>query len=1455
MPHQSVLDVLESSLGELPRVVLNETEDQAQSGDPRDGPPDSISEAFGRYRLQSQIGRGGMGDVFRGRDTDLGRELALKVLREDHRGHPELARRFVEEAQIGGQLVHPGIAPIYDFGRSADGRPFFTMKLVKGRTLHELLAARRTAAEDLPRYLAIFEQVCQTMAYAHARGVIHRDLKPNNIMVGSFGEVQVMDWGLAKVLPRSEASGGKAATESAVSAIRTVRSSSPANATQAGSVLGTPAYMSPEQANGDIQTTDERADVFGLGSILCKILTGHPAYTGSTGQAILRKAMRGDTVDALERLENLGADEELCELTRRCLSIDRQQRPRHAGEVADAVTDYSRGVRERLRRAEEERVDAEARAREEAKRRALADQLALEARARATSERRRRRVTVGLAASVLALAGLAGDTWLLRQQSRVRRHAAVVQALGEARRLQVAAYSADADEAARLAEAVAAVERAEGLLAQGGDTRQKHEARALMNSLAADREALRKESEWLGRLIEIRSTKVESADGFAAETGYAAVFREAEIDPDSSSTEAAERIQARKPAVAQALVAALDDWAAVRRTQKKDVGAARQLTEVARLADPNPWRGRLRAALDQPRGKDRLVTLRAIADSARVEDMPAVSLDLLGVSLLDEGDAQAAADLLLKAQRAHPSDGWLKYNLARSLDKLGRTEEAIRYLMAARTIHPETAHDLAHALERMGEADEAIVMFRDLIRLRGTEERNLVCLAGVLQNQGVLAEAVTQLREAIRLKPDNARAHNNLGFALKCQGKLDDAMLEYRAAIRIEPDDAKAHINLGLLLFVDKHEYAAAAAEYREAIRIKPDDAESHNDLGLALRGQGRLDDAITEYRASISIKPDDARTHNNLGGALGDIGKREEAIAEYRTAIRLKSDYAEPHNNLGWALCYLGKREEAFAEYREAIRLKPDYADAHINLGVVLSDQGKREEAIAEYREAIRIKPDDVKAHNNLGLALHAQGKRDEAIAEYRTAIRIKPDDALAHYNLGVTLHSLKKWDEAIAENRAAIRSNPDHAEAHCNLGIVLFVQGKVEEAIAELSEAIRLKPDLANAHDNMGDALRKQGKPDAAIAAYRTAIQIKPDYVDAHYSLGVLLCDDKHEYAAAAAEFREAIRLKPGYADAHCSLGIALNGQGKREEAIAAYRAAIRHEPDHANAHYNLGLALSAQGKSEEAIAEYRAVIRIKPDHAEAHYDLGNALSGQGKLEEAKAAYRAAIRFRPDYAEAHCNLGSVLRSQRDYSGSLAMYRKGHELGSRRRDWNYPSARWVAEAERLAALAERWPAVLKGDDRPRDSAEFLFFADFAHDRKHFATAARIWSQALAADPMLGADHAYYAARAAALAAASKGSDDPPPNDEAKARFRAQALDWFRAELDAWSRVLDKGPAKDRSSVTRKLEYWKADPDLAGFRDSEALAKLPDREKQTWTAIWANVDALLRKAQAKGGGH
>jgi len=303
-------------------------------------PPPPLPTVVGRFRIDGEIARGGMGIVLRGWDPLMGREVAIKMLHQTHLGNPSLVRRFFEEARITGRLQHPGVVPILELGQCDDGQPFFAMRLVTGQTFNQTLAARTNVSADLPRLLKIFEQICHAVAYAHANGVIHRDLKPANVMTGEYGVVMVMDWGLAKILGESDPAAGAAGEPVDDQNLTPVPMFSAESGTQAGTVFGTPSYLPPEQAKGEVGAVDQRSDVFGLGGILCEILTGRPPYTGADVKAVYRKALKAKLADAFKRLDACPAERPLVALAKRCLSADRAGRPADAGEVAKAVTAY-----------------------------------------------------------------------------------------------------------------------------------------------------------------------------------------------------------------------------------------------------------------------------------------------------------------------------------------------------------------------------------------------------------------------------------------------------------------------------------------------------------------------------------------------------------------------------------------------------------------------------------------------------------------------------------------------------------------------------------------------------------------------------------------------------------------------------------------------------------------------------------------------------------------------------------------------------------------------------------------------------------------------------------------------------------------------------------------------------------------------------------------------------------
>jgi len=304
----------------------------------------------GRYLLEQEIARGGMGVVLRAVDCDIRREVAVKYLLDQANAGKKL--RFMEEAQITGQLEHPNIVPIHELGVDSLKRLFFSMKMVKGRSLAQVLDELRqqpqTAEKEysLGKLLNILVSVCNALAYAHSCGVVHRDLKPANIMIGDFGEVYVMDWGLAKVLKRgAEApapmatvvTGVAAAAPSAVplsQSISTKRSSKvetsrqpEADLTQEGAVLGTPVYMPPEQATGKVEAIDQRSDVYSLGAILYEMLTLQPPVDKEGGYlAILMRVVQGEIVPPEQRARNRTIPKELSAIVMKALAKNPQNR-------------------------------------------------------------------------------------------------------------------------------------------------------------------------------------------------------------------------------------------------------------------------------------------------------------------------------------------------------------------------------------------------------------------------------------------------------------------------------------------------------------------------------------------------------------------------------------------------------------------------------------------------------------------------------------------------------------------------------------------------------------------------------------------------------------------------------------------------------------------------------------------------------------------------------------------------------------------------------------------------------------------------------------------------------------------------------------------------------------------------------------------------------------------------
>jgi eukaryotic-like serine/threonine-protein kinase len=990
------------------------------------------------YEPLNRIDAGGMGVVWRVRDLQFQRTLAVKVMRARACNDPNAVRRFLAEARITGQLAHPFIVPIHAMGRLPDNRPYYTMKLVEGKTLAELLRNRTDPASRRTELVQVFAQVCQAVAFAHSRGVtpggstagaepccravafapnrgiIHRDLKPANIMVGAHGEVQVMDWGLAKVLAGTAAPpvDGEAGNETADDSRHEAN-----DRTRTGSVLGTWAYMAPEQARGLVAEVDQRSDVFGLGAILCEILTGQPPFVGPDAKAIRLEVTEARLDGALSRLRGCGAEPELIQLAERCLAQRQSDRPADAGEVAAAVAAYQAAVQERIQQAERERAAAQARAQEaQATARAEAARAA-EARAKARAERRARRLIGGLAAAGLLLVvggGVAG--WVVNQQwqERARQVGQTAQAannaLSQVRELRRHFLF---EEARKL------LDRTEGTLRGTG-----------LDGVQEGIRRARDELEFVAELDTIRQQKAQIVGGKLDATGappqYKRAFAKRGLDFEQGNAAELARTVAGAE-IKENLVAALDDWAALEPNDE----LLKRLREVTRLAD----RGALRDALRDHEGR---ALIRLAQEQTVANHLPA-TLVVLGDELRRAGGD--TVKLWRRAQQEHPQDFWLNFLLGNEV-VADSPAEAAGYFRAALAVRRNSAsawNNLGYALEKQGQLDEAMAAFE----------------------------------KAVAIEPLDDGAWNNLGKVLWVLKEQDQAVAAYNRALAINPRNDDAWNGLGNALFdlarFDRKKLAEVAAVYNQALAINPRNDDAWNGLGTILRLQRKFADAVAAYKKSLEIDPRQAAAWNNLGYTLNDQKEWAKAADAFRKCMEIDQPDAEVWNGFGMALAGQGKWNDAADAYNKALELDPQYASAWNNLGTALHELRQEDKALAAYEKAVAIDPQFAHAWNNLGASLAERGKVDRAVSAFQKAVVIDPQYAQAWFNLSLALVDQGKVDEAIAAYQKAVAIEPEFTTGWIDYAVELAENEKrYLGAVCYFSAAFAAQPQLIKDGNN---------------------------------------------------------------------------------------------------------------------------------------------------------------------------------------------------------------------------------------------------------------------------------------------------------------------------------------------------------------------------------------------------
>jgi eukaryotic-like serine/threonine-protein kinase len=970
----------------------------------RDDAASATARSRRRYQILRPHAQGGLGIVSVAHDGQLDREVAVKEIHAAYTAHAATRQRFLREAEITGSLEHPGIVPVYSLEQHDDGRPYYAMRFIRGESLRD--AVRRFHGDDasgrhrprqkleLRKLLARFVAVCNAVQYAHSRHVLHRDLKPDNVMLGEHGETLVVDWGLAK---RMKAEGGSQQGELPPSSFGPHPSE-----TQAGQVLGTLAYMSPEQASGQTDRWEPASDIYSLGATLYCLLTGTPPFPDEDPADALEKVCTGDF--PRPHAIRPATPKPLEAICLKALALRPDDRYESARALADDIERYLGN----------EPV--------------LAWREPLTIRTHRWIQRHCTSVAVAVVLMLVAGAGL-----VAHYQHRARA-AEQAQTLADDQPLTLPLRQ-QMREMARDFRLLQQLDRAEMAKAEL-DVRQN--TFHLLAALPEYRQAFREYG------IDPEQTPLDDAAILLAQRPprVRLILVAALDDWATLLRRHAGALGAGLPTPPNPMTAGLPTPDSPPPSPPQ-AGSLRHVTSRAWLealvdkVDPDPLRSQLRQAIRS----QQTAALERLAQQAEMLEQPPRVLKLVASVLYEAGRMEAAVGLLRRTQSKYPGDFWSNTNLAQSLYALSPPQygEALRFYTCALAVRPDAAGVLlnsGNALYGLGRYDEAAAMLRRALELRQDYAPAHCNLGSVRWKQGDADEAIRQYRRAIELKPEYAEAHCNLGNVFLERGQLDEASQEYCTAIKLKPDYAKPVFNRGVTL-QRQGQLDEAIRQYRKATELQPDDPGMRCRLAQALAIAGHVDEAILQCRRVIEQEPDYAEAYCELGVAFSRQGQLDEAIEQYRKAIQAKPDEIQAHGNLAIALQMQGKLREATEQYRKVLELQPDGALTYYNLGNLLKAQGQLDEAVTHYRRALELAPDYAEAHCNLAGALRDQGRFAESLAAYQCGHRLGSQRADWPYP---SEPWVQRAEELVAlENKlsaiAAGQTHPEHAAERLQL------------------------------------------------------------------------------------------------------------------------------------------------------------------------------------------------------------------------------------------------------------------------------------------------------------------------------------------------------------------------------------------------------------------------------------
>lgn len=1052
---------------------------------------------IGPYEVVEEIGRGGMGVVLKAHRQDLGKTFALKVLSASGPSGQEAVARFLRESRALAKIDrHPNIVTVYDVGHlgpepgesegpaGGSGLHYFAMECVEGGSLEALLDQESLAPRRAARIAA---KVARALAHAHDNGIIHRDIKPGNVLLTPEGEPKITDFGLAR----------DAASQTRV--------------TTSGTAMGTPVYMSPEQAQGKTSEVGPLSDVYSVGAMLYELLTGLPPFDGESAAQVIFKVITRDPRRPRSVQPSLHP-----ELEAICLkAMEKEPNRRYASSEALAE-DLERWLEHRPVLARPPGLLSGAWKRVRRNRGislavavAIAGVLAagvFGVRSLMISAETAREETRRLEREREALRHLEEGQKHLEEADRFRfMHGVEPKAMKASLERALEAFTRAVESDPNNAQARHLRGRAYFLLGEFGKAESEFTACLQLHPDFQPALALRGQAR-INLALNLRGGRLHSGYTVDQEGNYKADLMQTVLPPD---TEEARR--KRKEAAA-------DLESALRvSTDRKRTARLRAMTAFVTF----DGKGGLEEAL-------RLLDEAIEADPTDPDNF--VDRATLMVLTNDPPTALAAAE---KAAQIAPNHWKAQKVLAEALAITGEYEEALQASRRALLLRPDLPLLLrSHGeyLMALGRYEDAVAWFRDV---RGRYPETLIPSLGTcLFILGEVDEAESIYRRALKENPDFFVNWGNLGGLFLVQGKLEEAVDYLDRALELFPDDVAFLTNRAVALSRLEN-FEDSQRDFDDVLALRPGHVPALQNYAVMLHRAGRYEEAFETNEKALAIAGETAGLLHNKGDILCKLGRPAEAVAAFDKALALKPENPHTWFGKGQALAMAGRMEEALPPLEESLRLEPGDALTLKWLGKVQYALHAFQEAYRYYSESLEANPDDAEVLYERGNMLAMSGNPRKALEDMDRLLALEPDSARALVTRAKILLELQRPDDCFRDLNRALALEPDHAEALAYRGQIHSGYGRLEEALEDFEAAIRAEKGEKKPMWLVGkaDILLRTGRNAEALQASDRAIEMDAAFSWAWLRRGqALLALERFAEAIEALEKTQA--LEPRFA-----------------------------------------------------------------------------------------------------------------------------------------------------------------------------------------------------------------------------------------------------------------------------------------------------------------------------------